>query len=163
MTDQPEIAPLATPPVPPGAGAGSAAGEPLVKMMGGPTYVWNPSWTPGTTTVAATAAWAAGLVTLTVATMTIPIGSLLLLNVAGFLPTGYNGSFTGKVASATTITYPLASNPGVETQAGTATYSNPPVTPTAALAAAAVEDKTSDPPEEPHARDLHRRGSKSSK
>ena len=38
----------ATPPVPPGAGAGSAAGEPRVKMGTGASYTWAPTWTPGT-------------------------------------------------------------------------------------------------------------------
>ena len=66
------------------------------------------------------AAWAASVVTLTLTSATTwPVGTTLEITVAGFTPTGYNGTFLGTVATTTTITYPLAVSPGTETVAGT--------------------------------------------
>jgi hypothetical protein len=39
--------------------------------------------------------------------------------IVGAVPTGYNGVFTATVTGASTFTYPLSSNPGTETVAGT--------------------------------------------
>ncbi len=72
--------------------------------------------------VVTSAAWAASVVTLTLATATTwPVGTTLEITVAGFTPTGYNGTFLGTVATSTTITYPLSVSPGTETVAGTVT------------------------------------------
>lgn len=41
------------------------------------------------------------------------VGDTLPIIIEGSYPTGYNGTFLGTVATATTITYPLASNPSL--------------------------------------------------
>jgi hypothetical protein len=97
-------------------------------------YKWSyAGWTDishqNSRTVSA-ATWASSVVTLTVPSMPDAIGTTFPLTVSGFTPTGYNGVFTGTIASATTITYPLATNPGAATVLGTAlapyNYNQPP-------------------------------------
>jgi len=68
--------------------------------------------------------WANGIVTATVPAQNDPPGSIYPITVAGVTPAGYNGSYTGTVTSATTITYPLASNPGPVTVQGTVAYNS---------------------------------------
>lgn len=67
-------------------------------------------------------AWSGSVVTVTTTT---PHGWTLAdvvpITIAGAVPTGYNGYFTGTVTGTTTVTYPLASNPGAETTPGTIT------------------------------------------
>lgn len=64
-------------------------------------------------------AWAANVVTVT---LSDPhgwtTGDQIPVVVSGVTPSGYNGSFTATAASATTFTYPLATNPGAETVLG---------------------------------------------
>lgn len=46
-------------------------------------------------------------------------GDVIPITIAGAAPAGYNGYFTGTITGASTLTYPLASNPGSETTPGT--------------------------------------------
>ena len=46
-------------------------------------------------------------------------GDTLLVTIVGEVPAGYNGTFTATVTGASTFTYPLASNPGAQSTAGT--------------------------------------------
>jgi hypothetical protein len=83
----------------------------------------KPSAVLGTVTrVASASSWAAGVVTLTVPATTDYIGSVYTMTVSGFTPAGYNGVVQGTIASATTITYPLASSPGASTVQGQVSY-----------------------------------------
>jgi hypothetical protein len=69
-------------------------------------------------------AWASSTVTATVATGILPtVGSTFTTTISGAVPTGYNGTYIATVASATTFTYALASNPGTETTPGSFTIS----------------------------------------
>ena len=65
-------------------------------------------------------AWSGSVVTVTT---TAPHGwtngDIIPVVIAGAVPAGYNGYFTGTVTGASTITYPLTSNPGAETTPGT--------------------------------------------
>jgi hypothetical protein len=64
-------------------------------------------------------AWASSEVTATVASGELgSIGSTFTTTVSGAVPTGYNGTYIATVASATTFTYAVASNPGTETTPG---------------------------------------------
>lgn len=49
------------------------------------------------------------------------VGDTFPIIVSGATPAGYNGTFNGTIASATTITYPLATNPGTATVFGKVT------------------------------------------
>lgn len=64
--------------------------------------------------------WSGSVVTVTTAA---PHGwtnaDVIPVTLAGFVPLAYNGAFTGTVTGASTLTYPLASNPGAETTLGT--------------------------------------------
>jgi len=51
-------------------------------------------------------------------------GSSYPITVAGVTPAGYNGSYQGTFASPTTITYPLATNPGAVTVQGTVAFAS---------------------------------------
>lgn len=67
-------------------------------------------------------AWSGGVVTLTTAAPHgWTNGDVIPVTVSGAAPTGYNGTFTGTITGASTLTYPLASNPGSETTPGTVT------------------------------------------
>lgn len=70
----------------------------------------------------ATLTWASNVVTVTTAA---PHGwtnaDSIKITIAGVVPTGYNGTFTGTITGANTFTYPLASNPGAETTPGSST------------------------------------------
>lgn len=65
-------------------------------------------------------AWSGSVVT---ATTTSPHGytdaDTLNLTIAGAAPSGYDGTFLCTITGASTFTYPLASNPGMETTPGT--------------------------------------------
>lgn len=67
-------------------------------------------------------AWSGSVVTVTTTT---PHGwtnaDAIPIVIAGAAPVGYNGSFTGTVTGANTVTYPLVANPGMETTPGTIT------------------------------------------
>lgn len=65
--------------------------------------------------------WSGGTVTATVAAMTLAVGQTFLTTIAGAAPAGYNGTFVATVATSTTFTYPLTTNPGSETSPGTYT------------------------------------------
>jgi hypothetical protein len=92
--------------------------------------------------VASAAAWATGVVTLTLPASTDFVGSKHPIVVSGFTPAAYNGNFTGTIASATTITYPLTANPGVETALGAVDYdAYLPIGISTALPANAVPNK----------------------
>ncbi len=66
-------------------------------------------------------AWASGTVTATVAAMTLAVGQVFTTTIAGATPAGYNGTFVATVASSTTFTYALTTDPGTETAPGTYT------------------------------------------
>jgi len=67
-----------------------------------------------------TLTWSAGTVTVTTsAAHGWTNGDVVPITIAGAVPTGYNGTFTGTITGANTLTYPLASNPGSETTPGT--------------------------------------------
>lgn len=66
-----------------------------------------------------TLAWATGVVTVTTATPHgIPSGQTVKIVISGVTPSGYNGTFAGTSTGASTITYPLISNPGSATVQG---------------------------------------------
>lgn len=64
--------------------------------------------------------WSGNVVT---ATTTSPHGytnaDVINLTIAGAVPAGYNGSFPCTITGASTFTYPLGTNPGMETTPGT--------------------------------------------
>lgn len=76
------------------------------------------------TRTASASSWSAGtgLVTLTVPAVPDYVGTVVPITVAGFTPAAYNGSYQGTIATATTITYPLGSNPGTSSVQGTVSY-----------------------------------------
>ena len=64
-------------------------------------------------------AWSTNVVTVTTASAHgIPTGDTVEVVIAGCVPTGYNGTFAGTSTGASTFTYPLLNNPGVETTLG---------------------------------------------
>jgi len=64
--------------------------------------------------------WATNVVTVTTTTAHgIPSGDTVQIVIAGCTPTGYNGTFAGTSTGTNTVTYPLLTNPGSETIAGT--------------------------------------------
>lgn len=67
----------------------------------------------------ANAAWASGVVTVTTADAHGFVTGAYV-NMSGFTPDGYNGTYLVTVTSPTTFTYDLASDPGAQTVAGTA-------------------------------------------
>ncbi|MDE2105750.1 MAG: hypothetical protein KGL39_51475 [Patescibacteria group bacterium] len=65
-------------------------------------------------------AWAANVVTVTTAAPHgLANGTSFQVTIAGATPAGYNGTFLATVTGASTFTYPLVSDPGVETVPGT--------------------------------------------
>src|SRR5208282_3406389 len=63
--------------------------------------------------------WSGSVVTaVTAAPHNIPIGDALLLTIAGATPSGYNGTFLCTSTGTSGFTYPLVSNPGLETVPG---------------------------------------------
>lgn len=70
--------------------------------------------------VNASLAWASDLVTITTAAPhDWTTADVIKITVAGAVPAGYNGVYTGTVTGANTITFPLTTNPGTETTPGT--------------------------------------------
>lgn len=68
------------------------------------------------------AVWTSNLVTVTTpAPHGFPNGQVIPLTVAGFAPAGYNGLVQATITGASTLTYPLATNPGATTTIGTIT------------------------------------------
>lgn len=65
--------------------------------------------------------WASGTATATVAAMTLAVGQTFLTTIAGATPAGYNGTYIATVATSTTFTFALATDPGTETVPGTYT------------------------------------------
>ena len=64
--------------------------------------------------------WAGGVVTATAAAaLPYAVSDTVDLTIAGATPAGYNGEFTCTITGANTFTYPLASDPGMETVPGT--------------------------------------------
>ncbi|WP_430229707.1 hypothetical protein [Paraburkholderia tropica] len=69
-------------------------------------------------------AWSSSTVTATVATGVLPaVGTQFTTTISGALPSGYNGTYIATVATSTTFTYAVSSNPGTETVAGYFTLS----------------------------------------
>lgn len=69
-------------------------------------------------------AWTSGTVTATVASGILPTtGSTFTTTISGTTPNGYNGTYLATVASATTFTYAVTTNPGTQTVAGDFTIS----------------------------------------
>ncbi len=63
--------------------------------------------------------WSAGTVTATtVSPHGFTIGNTVQLTIIGAIPVGYNGTFTATITGTTTFTFPLVSNPGIETVPG---------------------------------------------
>lgn len=63
--------------------------------------------------------WAANVVTVTTVTPhSIPTGESVGIVISGCTPTGYNGTFTATSVDASTLTYDLATNPGLATVQG---------------------------------------------
>jgi len=66
--------------------------------------------------------WATNVATVTLASPHgLTVSDVLPIVIAGVTPAGYNGSFSGTVTGANTITYPLTPNPGAVTVQGTLT------------------------------------------
>lgn len=65
--------------------------------------------------------WASSVVTFTSTAHGYPIGDSLQLSIAGTTPAAYNGTFPCTIIDANTISYNLASNPGVVTIQGKVT------------------------------------------
>jgi len=66
--------------------------------------------------------WSANVVTATTAAPHgLTVSDTLPMTIAGASPTGYNGTFTCTITGASTFTYPLLSNPGLETVPGSYT------------------------------------------
>lgn len=64
--------------------------------------------------------WSGSVVTVTTTTAHgWTNGDVVPIIIAGVTPTGYNGAFTGTITGASTLTYPLVSNPGSSTVQGT--------------------------------------------
>ena len=63
--------------------------------------------------------WAGSVATVTTQTPhLVPIGDTLQGVISGAVPSGYDGTFAVTATGASTLTYPLATNPGSETVAG---------------------------------------------
>jgi hypothetical protein len=99
-----------------------AAAPPAAKPIAA-LVVASPGGRPVTLTATAMS-WANGVVTLSVPAQPDAVGASYPITVAGVTPAGYNGSYTGTFASPTTITYPLATNPGAVTVQGTVAYTS---------------------------------------
>jgi hypothetical protein len=88
----------------------------------------NPAQKPGGvvtgTIVAITGiAWAAGVATVTTTTPHgLATGTVMIFNLIGFTPIGYNGTVQGSVTGASAFTFPLAANPGAVTTAGSCSF-----------------------------------------
>ena len=66
--------------------------------------------------------WSSGTVTATAsATLVQSVGQTFLVTIAGAVPAAYNGTYTATVATTTTFTFAVATNPGTETTPGTYT------------------------------------------
>lgn len=64
-------------------------------------------------------AWLTGTVTATVASGVLPTtGTTFTTTISGATPAAYNGTYVATVASATTFTYAITTNPGTETVGG---------------------------------------------
>lgn len=68
--------------------------------------------------LSANAVWASGVVTVTTASAHGFVTGAYV-NLSGFTPSGYNGTYLVTVTGADTFTYQLATNPGAQTVAGT--------------------------------------------
>ena len=78
-----------------------------------------------TTSAVSSIAWSSGVATVTTtAAHGLLTGDTTNITLINSLPAGYQGTYIGTVTGSTTITYPLASNPGTETTAGTAYLSS---------------------------------------
>ena len=62
--------------------------------------------------------WATGVVTMVVPTETYTVGDTFEITVTGATPAAYNGTYLATVVSATSLTFPLVSNPGTNTVPG---------------------------------------------
>lgn len=85
--------------------------------------VWTMGELPAVTTTVSSASWSSGTATLTISGLNlsgyVSAGITLNINVQGISPSGYNGVFTGAVATAfNTLTYTVA-NPGGSGGSGT--------------------------------------------
>lgn len=87
----------------------SASSAALSPILATALAITSITWTGSVATITTTAPH--GLTTSTTQTIVV----------ADAIPVGYNGTFQGSVTGASTITYPLASNPGSETTPGTVT------------------------------------------
>ena len=76
----------------------------------------------GTSVTSTGVAWAAGTATVTAPFTGLAVGSQIPITLAGYTPAGWNGTYAGTVSSATTVTFPIAANPGTVTTQGTVTY-----------------------------------------
>jgi len=79
----------------------------LTSLLKTPISVSSIAWDTGTVTVGLAAAHG------------IPVGKTVQGQMIGAVPSGYAGTFPVTATTSTAFTYPLASNPGVETTLGT--------------------------------------------
>jgi hypothetical protein len=68
-----------------------------------------------------TLTWSSGIATATVPAMTLAVGQTFKTTISGAAPAGYDGTYIATVATSTTFTYALTTNPGTETSLGTYT------------------------------------------
>jgi hypothetical protein len=83
----------------------------LTPLLPTPLPVASISWSGGVVLVTTTAPLPVGLTS----------GDVFITSLAGVTPGTYNGTYTATVTGASTFTFPLAVNPGLETVAGTYT------------------------------------------
>lgn len=82
-----------------------------LQLLTGPTSLQ--SYTPAPLAISALTWLAAVATAVTAAAHGYTIGDVVPIVVAGAVPAGYNGTFQGTVVDTVTITYPLATNPGL--------------------------------------------------
>lgn len=85
--------------------------------------LWGGEASPANLITGSTFAWSGGVVTITTPSPHGLTGTPTIA-VSKNVPYQYNGVYTGTVTGASTITYPLSSNPGTNTTAGVFSYSS---------------------------------------
>lgn len=70
--------------------------------------------------VVSSVAWNTGVVTVTTGSPhNLPVGEVMMLSLAGFVPTGFNGNWSCTITGASSFTFVLPQNPGSVTTEGT--------------------------------------------
>jgi hypothetical protein len=89
---------------------GMTSGQAYVSSRTNSFAIQSMSWSGGTVTVTTTA------------NHDMRTGEAVVHNISGCTPSGYNGAFTCTATGANTFTYPLASDPGAMTVAGSVAF-----------------------------------------